>query len=417
MMLDVRHILSCTITAALAFTLGCKQDAPTKDAESKDTTPKETSANEGHQGRDALAKEEGPEPITPKKVGTLGEDPGADADADKSALNNLAGAVTNDSAFVAAKPHPRPEDGVTFLTWGPDGELLLGFGDGRLATVDVDGKKADIEVLSKDGASIEAISPDTKLAVLGTSPPRLIKREGQADVLTFSYLENLEGVSFSPDSQSMFLASHEGPMRAWKDLGKMTSDLEGEVRLQDYVARLQGDLRVNFGPMGESLASADGPNLAYTEPSGQIVWWDMNKPTEALYVLRLEPPIRSMSLIGEHLVATNERGDMRVSIVQQRNMRRWSMSQKAYLVAGDPADSESFVALYKDHIARHNIETGEVIWRQTLETDGADLCGMSVKSDKDIVAVCDKQKVALFNHKDGSSIGSFHREGDQILWE
>ena len=412
---DLRPVLSLTVCLSLALSLGCeKENAQKQAAESapKDTSANTTSENEGHQGRDALAKEDGPAPITPTKIGTPGE-----PTAEENALENLAGAVATDKPFVAAKPHARPDDGITFMSWSDTGELMLGYGDGRLAMVNVNDKQGKVEILSQDKAPVVAISPNTELAVLDTSPPRLIKRDGHSDILTFSYLDHLEGISFSPDSKSMFLASHEGPMRAWKDLGKMTDDLEGEVRLQDYVAKLQGDFRVDFGPMAESLATADGPQLAYTEPNGQIVWWDMNKPTEALYVLRLEPPIRSMALVGQHLVATNEKGDMRVSIVQQRNMRRWSMTQHAYLVAADAKSPDSFIALHADHIARHNIETGDVIWKQDMSTDGADLCGLSAKSDQNIVAVCDNQQVALYNFEDGSAIGQFQRQGDAIAWQ
>ncbi|MEC9396954.1 MAG: hypothetical protein VX475_05035, partial [Myxococcota bacterium] len=185
----LRPVLLLTVSLVLALSLGCEKENAQKPA--TDSTPKETSSNttsenEGHQGIDALAREDGPAPITPKKLGTPGE-----AKVDENALDNLAGAVATDKPFVAAKPHQRPEDGITFLSWSDTGQLVLGYGDGRLAMIDVAGKQGEVEVLSEDKAPVVAISPNTKLAVLDTSPPRLIKREGHADILTFSYLDHL----------------------------------------------------------------------------------------------------------------------------------------------------------------------------------------------------------------------------------
>lgn len=52
-----------------------------------------------------------------------------------------------------------------------------------------------------------------------------------------------------------------------------------------------------------------------------------------------------------------------------------------------------------------------------MSTDGADLCGLSARSEQNIVAVCDKQQVALYNFQDGSSVGQFQRQGDEIAWQ
>jgi len=251
------------------------------------------------------------------------------------------------------------------------------------------------------------------MAVVRSTPPRLVRVKNAEDLLVMNYMERLEGAAFSPDGETMFISGSDGKLRVWKSAHELPKKLGGEVRLQDYLNQLKGDFSANFGAMSGMLAAARGPVMTYAEPDGQMVYWDMNNPTEAQYVLRVAPPITSMVVHGDHLLATSSKGELRASAISEGNMLRWSIKANGLAVAADPAEPERFVALHADGIKRHDVATGAVLWEESTG-EVKESCGMAVSKKAGVVVVCADQTIQVRDLESGRLVATLTRKGKTL---
>ncbi|MEM1347354.1 MAG: WD40 repeat domain-containing protein [Myxococcota bacterium] len=311
-----------------------------------------------------------------------------------------------------AKVTHEPTD-VSMVDFGADGKVRVGFFDGRVATFSPSAKRAKLKKVSRKAGPIVAMSPSGDMAVVRSTPPRLVRVKNAKDLLVLSYMERLEGAAFSPDGKTMFLSGSDGILRVWTSAHELPKKLGGQVRLQDYLNQAKGDFSANFGSMSGMIAAGEGPALLYAEPDGQMVYWDMNRPTEAKYVLRVPPPIQSMVVHGDHLLATSSEGELRASVISEGNMLRWSVKARGLAVAADPAEPERFVALHADGIKLHDVATGAVLWEESMGEGGAP-CGLAVSKKVGAVVACVDQIIQVRDLETGVLLSARARKGDTM---
>lgn len=391
----------------LVGALGCESKQQSEEPTRPDTTSTaQEPAAPSAEAKSAEGGEGAVKTIEPKKIGARG----------KKSVALVGSASIGKRAPTVADHIPGPS-GVTTMRFGKDDTLFVGYNDGRFAAIDVTKKSGELKRAVDEPLPISALSPDGSLAIVASNPPKLVNTRAHADLINFTHTESYDGVAFSPDGKTMFMASKQGPMRVWRDADKLGKEMKGEVRLEEYLLRQQGDLSVNFGPMASQLSVESGPHVAYVEPDGQIVFWDMNEPTQANYVLRLAPPVTSMTILGEHLIATSGKGDLRVSNIEHSNMERWSVTASADLVASDPALTDSFIAVRHNKLERLGVTSGDVIWSAPLEHAAKDLCGLQVSKAKDRVVVCVNDKLSVYALGDGAAAGALARQGAELTWQ
>ncbi len=394
------------IAIALAFTLtvgawGC-ESAKTKEAAEPTQEPPEA---EKTQERTRATEEKG-ETYTPEVKGKRAKNWDASV---------AVGATSGLTKPKAVKAPAGPD--LQMMRWVKEGEasrLELSFHDGVAANVNpATAGETALKALGAAKGWPLTRSPDGSLSVLiaRDGAARLVRTGGE-DVLAFPASAAIQGAAFSPDGGALFLSDPQGKLRVWKDVAGLTEEVEGEVKLQDYMARLNGDFRAVFGPMRGGIWSGDGPSVVYSEPDGQLIHWDVRKPSEASYVVKVDGPPRSAALVGDTLLVTSSTGQLRASSISRSDMLRWSMKATGDLVAAG-ADPEVFAALEGGTLRVASMKTGEALW--TKELGSGEPCGLALDTDTGRVAACVGGAITVASSKTGDALAHAKRDGERVV--
>lgn len=391
------------ITLALALAVGAWGCEEKKEA--ADPAAEQPEGGQTAGAAEAAAPEEEGETYTPELKGERAR--GWDASVAVGAASGL--------AKPAAAREPTGAD-LQLMRWVKQGEasrLELSFHDGVAADINpAAAAQVPLKALGEAKGWPLTRSPDGALSVLvGSDGSARLVRTGGEDVIVFPASAAIQGAAFSPDGGALFLSDPQGKLRVWKDVAGLTAEVEGEVKLQDYVARLNGDFRAVFGPMRGGIWSGEGPSVVYSEPDGQLIHWDVRKPSEASYVVKVDGPPRSAALAGDTLLVTSSTGQLRASSISRSDMLRWSVKATGDLVAAG-SDPEVFAALEGGTLRLASMKTGEALW--TKELGEGEPCGLALDTGSGRVAACVGGQVTIASTTNGDALAHAKRDGERV---
>jgi|GEM_PF-4972160 len=318
----------------------------------------------------------------------------------------------------AKLPSFDPDD-VSSMSWNQNGELMVGWGDGHFAEVDTKAKRGKVRQAGEKDQPVLAIAPAGDAAVVRGKPGALVRiKDGQV-LLEFQQLAQIEGVFFTPDGETLFVSAPD-QLHVWKDATTLPKLLTKGVRLEDYVNRQNANFSAGFGEMrGPIVVDADAM-LAFGRPSGQIVWWNMNNPTEAYQITRVSVPLVSIGLKGDVLLTTAKDGEFKAMSVKERQPLAYSSTLgRADRVATSQDVDEGFAMIDGNKLTLRKFDTGEVIWEHELPGDG-EVCGLAMgarvykgKAQRKRVAACRGNKIWVYR-SDGKFVTRVERSKGKV---
>lgn len=318
------------------------------------------------------------------------------------------------------KKKKRPSPNVTSLSWNEKGELLVGWADGHFSLVDVKQKRGKIKKASSKG-EVQAISPDAKIALVRGEPNKIVRTKDRVVLIELNRLEGVHGAAFSTDGRTLMISS-ANHIHVWKDVPKLPKLItKTGVRLDEYLSVEAGNWQAGLGEMSGPIAMDTGPHVAYGAPNGQLTWWDVQNPTEAYAIARVEPPMTSIALKGDLLLATSGAGSLLAASVKERQKLDWAKGLTAQQVAASPVIDGGFAMVSDDTLSYRSTETGEVIWDATLGE--GELCGLALGAkatkkgmQRKRVAVCKGNKISLYMIDGGKHRSTFERDRKRLIW-
>lgn len=318
---------------------------------------------------------------------------------------------------------------VTALALGTRGQLLIGWADGHVAQARIEDRQGELvqvqarvrsspdEQEAEGGAEparvtgpARALSPDARVVLLGEPARRLVRVRDGATVLELRHLERVEGAAFGRGGEVLMLSAPE-QLHVWQGVGGLIELLREGVRLEEYVGRQRADFSAGFGPMAGPLA-VDGTALAFARPSGQVVWWDSQAPTEAYTIMIVDGVPATLTLRGDVLMATTREGWLRVVSVERRARLPWSDGVRAEQVATSAGSPEGFATLEGPELVWRRLEDGRPTWRQPL--GAGDACGLAVGTQR--VAACRGGQITVAAIESGQVLARVRRGAEGLVW-
>lgn len=408
------RLVPCILLSALAVAAtSCKTTATTPALEASAEEPKQESHANALTSENAAVTEGASPAGSPKKQSAKP----TPAPAKKARVADTS--PTPAPPPAPAKPPSFGPDDVSSMSWNQDGELMIGWGDGHFAEVDTKAKRGKVHQAGDKDQPVLAIAPAGDAAVVRGKPGSLVRvKDGQV-LLEFQQLAQIEGVFFTPDGETLFVSAPD-QLHVWKDATTLPKLLTKGVRLEDYVNRQNANFSAGFGEMrGPIVVDADAM-LAFGRPSGQIVWWNMNNPTEAYQITRVSVPLVSIGLKGDVLLTTAKDGEFKAMSVKERQPLAYSTTLgRADRVATSRDVDEGFAMLDGNKLTLRKFDTGEVIWEQELPGDG-EACGLAMgarvykgKAQRKRVAACRGNKVWVYR-TDGKFVTRVERSKGRV---
>ena len=328
--------------------------------------------------------------------------------------------VSTSNATPAPVPLPTfgPDD-VSSMSWNQNGDMMVGWGDGKFAIVSTKSKRGTIKRVGEKDQPVIAVAPKGDAAVVRGKPGSLVRVKDRQVLLEVQQIKQIEGVFFTPDGETLFVSASD-QMHVWKDATTLPKLLTKGVRLEDYVNRQSASFSAGFGEMRGPIVVDASAMLAFGRPNGQIVWWNMNKPTEAYQITRVSVPLMSLGLKGDVLLTTAKDGEVKAMSVKERQpLAYMSKLGRADRVATSQDVDEGFAMLDGNKLTFRKFDTGEVIWEQTLPGDG-EVCGLAMgarvykgKAQRKRIAACRGNRIWVYR-SDGKFVTRVERKKSKV---
>ncbi len=302
----------------------------------------------------------------------------------------------------ASLPTPPQGPHITALRWTAKGELHVGYSHGQAAKLDAKGKKVAWSSLGGADEPLLAFSPDGAAALLGGSPGKVVRLKDGGVLLPFQHFTRraLTG-AWTPDGKTLFVAEEDGPLYIWRDADQLPALLDKRERLERFLHRQEGDARARLGAIEGKMLAGDGPSLMFERPDGQLIWWHLTRPGEALQVIKLRAPATFIAVSGGKLLVTNAADQLRVSQIEERGMLGWSRDARGVMIGADEALPEVFLSWDRDKLALRRVEDGEPVWQ--IDWQGRWGCGIALDPKRERAAVCVDNTTQVIALKDGKA--------------
>ena len=107
--------------------------------------------------------------------------------------------------------------------------------------------------------------------MIGRQTPTLYDLSNQRSILTFSQLKDMGGATFSPDGKKLYMTSRQGKVLVWKDVAALRQFHTKKARLEEYLAKQNGDFTVRMGKLGDEILADDRGGLIIQRADGVLL--------------------------------------------------------------------------------------------------------------------------------------------------
>lgn len=320
---------------------------------------------------------------------------------------------------MAAAPTKATPARVTSMTFSTSGELLVGWSDGKLGTIDITKKRGKLKTLDRKKHAVVAISPDGKSAVLDAQPVTIVETHKGLHLAEASQITKFEGAAFTQDGEHL-LVSGKDRILVWKDARELDRLGKKGVRLEEFIARQNGDYSAQLGAMDAQMAVlAEGPRVLFSDADGLLTLWDMRNKTEAEYIAKIAPPHAVRTLHDDlALIASASNRELHVFRYEDGKKSSWNKTVKADDAIGTPA---GIAVLDAGVLTLRGTQAGDVLWQATLEETGS-ACGMSYgfknakKATGPRLAVCLNDQITVHDLDTGEVLSTFVRKKTKVVY-
>lgn len=311
---------------------------------------------------------------------------------------------------------------VSTLTFDTSGKTLrVGYRDGKIATIDLGKKRGTLRTADRDRNPIVAIAPNGKSAVIDASPVAVIETRRGKHLAEISKFERLEDAVYSSNGK-LLLVSGPDRLLIWKDADDLDSLAKKGIRLEQYLARQDGDQVVTIGQMHARMDLTDdeeNPSLLFGDQEGLLTLWNMGNRSEANFIAKLPLP-HTIRTIHQEIALVASATDSILHVFYHKDGKRLSWN-KTLKVHAALSTHPGILLLHDDGLALHDPEDGHVLWRQEPGEEGErysseSLCGLVKWSSKTShrVALCHEETIHVYDTESGDLLASFARAKSKI---
>ena len=304
--------------------------------------------------------------------------------------------------------------GVSLVDFGSANQLFVGTKNGRLASLRVLSRTAVAHSpAAKIAAPIAAVAPDGSLAVLNTSPPKVVNMTGDL-ILNANASETMTAAEFSKGDFTLYMSAPDGTVRIWGQAHNFVAP-DPEEKMESYLNRQGTDFNIRLAPLRGPIHATSNGYLILTDEEGVVRLWTVRKPTNSKRIMKLDSPVKSVATSDADIVTTSEAGSLKVGHLDPPEYFPWSREEKADYAATSDFFPGKFVELKNGALRGRKIETGEVLWTTALPA--GEPCGLDVSPDGTLVAACIDGFVGVFYAADGKWDSTVYFEGANLKWQ
>ena len=309
-----------------------------------------------------------------------------------------------------AWPEPASEIvSVTEFSWTLDGSVRLGFDNGTIAVVAEDGQHAGVQPVGEAKAPIIAVSPAGRLAMVASDPGKLVRVADGEVVLRMNDVGTIDSARFTRDGKVFFVAEPSGKLHIWRKSDKLHT-LPDE-RVQKFMDRQLPDFTAHFPSIRGSFAVTEQKNVVVGDADGNLLWWDPNTPNQVQMLVRMDAPVASLTVLGQKVAVTSQKGSLRLVDRPSQSFEPWSMKASAKHVAAAPEWSDKFAELTDGQLGLRKVSDGSYQWKQAVPEGSP--CGLAVSADGQRIAACVDSVVAIYDEA-GNLVTTTQNVGGQL---
>lgn len=337
------------------------------------------------------------------------------------AISLLSTSVASEEASAKqSAPAPGKYD-VSAITFDTSGKTLrVGYRDGKIATIDLGKKRGTLRTADRDKNPIVAVAPNGRSAVIDASPVAIIETKRGKHLAEISKFKHLEDAVYSRDGE-LLLISGPDKLLIWKDADDLDSLAKKGIRLEEYLARQDGDQLVTIGEMHARMDLSDDaehPSLLFGDREGLLTLWNMGNRSEANFIAKLPLP-HTIRTIHREIALVASASDSLLHVFYHKDGKRLSWNKTLHVHAA-LSTSPGILLVHDDAIALHDPEDGHVLWRQQADEDttfsSESLCGLVKWSSEKThrLALCHEQTIHIYDTESGELLASFQRQKSKI---
>ncbi len=295
---------------------------------------------------------------------------------------------------------------VTHLSWSDNGEVLVGYADSHVLVAQPSAQKAKVIGVLNEEHEVVAVSPGMGFVLLRANPALLLHTSDEKLLMRMNQVGDVESATFDRNLGSFFIAEANGKVHSWKGRNKL--ERMPQETLTQFLARHTPDFTATIAPIRGPMVAVDDA-LFFGDDTGKIYKWDINGTRQANVIVKLRGPVRSLSMVGNYVVATSTDGQLGVATINPASFERWSLQREAQLAATSQQNDEFFVQASTGEVGLHRLENGDGVWSKGLAK--GELCGLAMSHKGGQIAVCVDNTIGVIDTEKGTLTASFYREG------
>ncbi len=310
---------------------------------------------------------------------------------------------------ITALPPASDTQAPSALVWASSSALHVGFRDGVLATVDVEGGRVEVRRLGT--APVAAISGDGRLAVVAAQPVVLYDTRSGEGILHFPDVKGLYSARFAPQGDFLVVAESSGRMHVWSR-DQLRPGPKGET-LTALMGRQNPAMSARFAPLSGAIAVTPRGEVVFGDREGHVSTWSIEQQ-QTFRLMRLEGAPWSMAGTDRFVIAASKEGRLGASAAGSPRFEPWSQQAQGRFVAAPPDRSAQEVVVVGDaDVALLDPATGEARWRRPHAAQAP--CGASLGSGAQRLAACLDGAVVVLDAR-GATLGTLRYAGGELRW-
>lgn len=317
-------------------------------------------------------------------------------------------AAVDKGAWWSPAVTPSP---VSWLSWGEQGELQVGFEDGRLATVDVQRKAATLQALSETPSPVLAVSADGVQAMVQDDTMVLVGVRDTGIMLRMNQVPQAIAVIWSPNGDRLLVIDGENRIHVWEQI--RAKNATQARTLSELMQRQTPDYSFTFPASLNGPVAYTGDNLLVLgDREGQVMIFDLHGERMAWPLFEFKAPVRRLAVGQNYIMAIDQSGKVRARITEPAKNLYWVRDRPALELAADRHHAQWVGWLDEQTLSVRAVKSGDALWERPRPA-GA-LCGMVFDGQRERLAVCAGGVVGVFSARTGQPLAWLARDKDKV---